>query len=62
MGDASLRQDLQRDLQIGRRQQPGGLFRPLDQADVAAIEFVAETGGFPLGFILESVQVEVAQV
>jgi len=42
-------------LQISGRQQSGSALRPFDQAYIAAIEFVAETGGLPLMFILKAI-------
>jgi len=59
---APVRQYLQIQREVGRRQQTGGLLRPFHQADIAPVEFIAEPRRFPLFRIAETVQIEVAQV
>ncbi len=61
-GLASLRQDFEVDLHIGWRDQALRLFRPFDEKDTVAVELVAESGRFPLLFVVQTVQIEVAQV
>ncbi len=59
---AATGQYFERDRNVFLRQQTLRPFRPFDQADVLAIEFLAESGGFPFLRIAEPVQVKVAQV